>query len=179
MASTNTYEYQKLRGLKRKIELIEVKGGCCTKCGYNKNIAALEFHHIDPTKKDYQLDVRKLSNSKMVDLVREVEKCDLLCANCHREIHSPDLEIDKVRLLVKDVSESVLKSKGINKPTCIDCGCKINYTYKRCKKCNYVSRQTPGKPDLDILIKEIEENSKEWCAKKYGVSAKTIRRWIL
>jgi hypothetical protein len=179
MAITNTYEYQKLRGLKRKIELIERKGGCCIKCGYNKNISALEFHHIDPTKKDYQLDVRKLSNSKMEDLVKEVEKCDLLCANCHRETHSPNLEMDKVILLVKDISESVLKSRIINKPTCIDCGCKINYTCKRCKRCNYISRQTIGKPDLSILIKEIEENSKAWCAKKYGVSPKTIRRWII
>ncbi|TXG85728.1 MAG: hypothetical protein E6R13_01730, partial [Spirochaetes bacterium] len=60
MKITNTYEYQKLRGLKRKIELIELKGGCCERCGYNKNVAAFDFHHKNPEQKDYQLDMRRL-----------------------------------------------------------------------------------------------------------------------
>ena len=69
----NDYKYQRNRGLKRKLNLIDLKGGCCELCGYNKNIASLEFHHLDPSKKDHQLDMRKLSNSTMVKLLEEVE----------------------------------------------------------------------------------------------------------
>jgi hypothetical protein len=178
MKITNTYEYQKLRGLKRKLELIELKGGCCKECGYNKNIASFEFHHRDPRQKEYQLDVRKLSNTSMIKLMSEVEKCDLLCANCHRELHSPDLNIENVKLLINNVNDSVLLIKEIGKPKCVDCGCEINYTHKRCVECNNKNKRTVERPDLHILLKEIQDNSQEWCANKYGVSRTSIRRWI-
>ena len=66
-------------------------GGCCSKCGYNKNLAALEFHHIDPESKEFQIDIRRLSNTSMDKLQEEIHKCILLCANCHREEHNPNL----------------------------------------------------------------------------------------
>ena len=81
----NDYNSQKLRGLKRKLELIESRGGKCEVCGYDKNIAALEFHHINPDEKEFQLDMRHLSNTSLERLQNEVNKCQLLCANCHRE----------------------------------------------------------------------------------------------
>ncbi len=178
MKITNTYEYQKLRGLKRKVELIEMMGGCCENCGYNKNVSGFDFHHIDPTKKEYQLDMRKLSNTRMDKLLEEVKKCKLLCANCHRELHSPDLELTMVKELIKNVDESVLESKPIGKPKCVDCNCEINYTYKRCKDCNDIFRRKVERPDLKVLLAEIETNTKKWCADKYGVTPSTIRRWI-
>jgi hypothetical protein len=178
MKITNTYEYQKLRGLKRKMELIQMKGGCCQNCGYNKNVAAFDFHHKDPSNKEFDLDMRKLSNTTMVKLMREVEKCDLLCANCHREFHSPDLEINNVKLLINNVNDSVLELREFNKPKCVDCGCEINYTYKRCVKCNSINRRKVGRPNLEILLSEIKEHNQEWCAKKYGVSRSSIQRWL-
>jgi hypothetical protein len=178
MKITNTYEYQKLRGLKRKVELIELKGGCCEKCGYDKNIAAFDFHHKDPSQKSYQLDMRKLSNTSMINLMEEVEKCSLLCANCHREFHSPDLEMSNVKLLIKDVDDSVLEMKKIGKPKCLDCGDEINYTSKRCQTCNYKTRRIVNRPDFIVLQKEVADHSQEWCGKKYGVSRMTIRRWL-
>jgi len=177
MKITNTYHYQKLRGLKRKLELIELNGGCCKKCGYNKNIAAFDFHHRDPTQKDHQLDIRRLANTSMVRLMSEVEKCDILCANCHRETHSPDLDIINVKLLIKEIDESVVLVKKIGKPRCLDCGCEINYTYVRCVKCNNEHKRKVVRPDLKTLLNEINEYSQEWCANKYGVSRSSIRRW--
>lgn len=84
-----SYTAQQERGLIRKKELVKLLGGSC-KCGYNKNLAALEFHHIDPTTKSFNLDLRKLSNSSLEDCLKEVKKCKLLCANCHREEHHPN-----------------------------------------------------------------------------------------
>lgn len=87
----NSYKSQQQRGRKRKLNLIKMKGGCCELCGYSKNSAALQFHHEDPTKKEHGLDIRKLSNSTWESCVSELEKCKLLCANCHLETHNPSL----------------------------------------------------------------------------------------
>lgn len=87
----NTYTQQKERATKRKIQLVNLSGGKCKECGYNKNLAALEFHHLDPTQKENGLDSRKLSNSTLEFCLEEVKKCILLCCRCHREAHYPYL----------------------------------------------------------------------------------------
>ena len=83
----NSYKKQCERALKRKLELIEHKGGKCEKCGYDKNIAAFDFHHVNPENKEFHLDARHLSNTNIEKLIKECNKCILLCANCHREFH--------------------------------------------------------------------------------------------
>jgi hypothetical protein len=68
-----------------KSQAVEYKGGKCIKCGYNKCINALEFHHRDPKTKDTSVNaIRRSFNS----MKKELDKCDLLCANCHREVHA-------------------------------------------------------------------------------------------
>ncbi len=69
---------------RKKIELINYKGGCCEKCGYNKSITALQFHHRDPKEKDFGIGGKSYSIDR---LKKEVDKCILVCANCHAEIH--------------------------------------------------------------------------------------------
>lgn len=96
----NDYNTQKLRGLKRKLELIKSRGGKCELCGYDRNIAVLEFHHINPDEKEFQLDMRHLSNTSLERLKEEADKSQLLCANCHREVHNPHLGMDEVEDLV-------------------------------------------------------------------------------
>lgn len=87
-----SYQLQKKRALDRKIKIVNMSGGCCSKCGYKKNLAALEFHHINPSEKKFKLDSRKLSNSNWNTILSELSKCKLLCSNCHAEEHFPDLE---------------------------------------------------------------------------------------
>jgi|LauGreDrversion4_2_1035121.scaffolds.fasta_scaffold405009_2 hypothetical protein len=95
MKTTNfkhqVYTCQQARGLERKKQLIEIAGGECCDCGYKKNISALEFHHLNPEEKSFNIDLRKCSCAKWDRLVEEVKKCVLICANCHRERHNPDL----------------------------------------------------------------------------------------
>lgn len=73
----------KRRAIKKM--LVQYKGGKCERCGYNKCIRALEFHHNDPNEKDFGLsncltkDIQKLK--------QEADKCILVCSNCHAEIH--------------------------------------------------------------------------------------------
>jgi len=71
---------------------VEYLGGKCSKCEYNKCIEALEFHHKNPTEKDFNISKKGHCRS-LARVKSEIEKCDLLCANCHREIHA---EIDKI-----------------------------------------------------------------------------------
>lgn len=65
---------------------IQHLGGKCIICGYKKYPEVLEFHHKDPTKKSFGLSMRGLTRS-WEKTKEEIEKCDLLCANCHRERH--------------------------------------------------------------------------------------------
>jgi hypothetical protein len=69
---------------RKKIELIEYKGGKCIKCGYNNCVEALEFHHRDPSQKDFSISSNSMGFERMK---KEADKCDLVCSNCHREIH--------------------------------------------------------------------------------------------
>lgn len=66
--------------------IVQYKGGCCERCGYDKSISALEFHHTNPEKKDFILG--GLKNKVITDKIKEeLDKCIMVCANCHREIH--------------------------------------------------------------------------------------------
>jgi hypothetical protein len=87
--NAQTYSNQQERGLLRKQRLIEYKGGKCEICGYDKNYCALCFHHTDPSQKSMGLDIRRLSNNSWDKILVEAEKCQLLCHNCHMEIHHP------------------------------------------------------------------------------------------
>lgn len=71
-----------------KRQLVKYKGGKCEICGYDKCIGVLQFHHIDPNEKDF--DISKQYNNGQLDMekfYKEVDKCLLLCANCHGEKH--------------------------------------------------------------------------------------------
>ena len=68
-----------------KKQAIKLLGGKCCICGYNKCIDALEFHHKDPTKKEFKLGSGNTMSWK--EYKKEAQKCMLLCSNCHKEIH--------------------------------------------------------------------------------------------
>ena len=73
---------------RRKIRFMAIAylGGKCSRCGYSKYPEVLEFHHKDPKQKDFNLSSK--GHCRSWERVKaEIAKCDLLCANCHREIH--------------------------------------------------------------------------------------------
>jgi hypothetical protein len=91
--SKSQIECQRDRAIRRKLEYIKKLGGCCKMCGYNKNWSALEFHHRNPEDKVMQLSLERLGHVAENKILVEVVKCDLLCANCHREFHNPDKQL--------------------------------------------------------------------------------------
>jgi len=78
---------EKLRERKRKA--VEYKGGKCERCEYDRCIAALEFHHRDPEQKEFKFGRAHGPMDQLTpEIIAELDKCDLLCANCHREAHN-------------------------------------------------------------------------------------------
>jgi hypothetical protein len=72
---------------RRKVKqiLVAEHGGICKLCGYNRCIAALQFHHIDPTTKKFGIAAQGFTRS-LEKSREEAEKCILLCSNCHVEV---------------------------------------------------------------------------------------------
>jgi 5-methylcytosine-specific restriction endonuclease McrA len=77
------------RRIKIKEQAVTYKGGKCQVCGYSKCRAALEFHHTDPAEKDAGINSTVASGGKSFEAIKsELDKCVLVCSNCHREIHA-------------------------------------------------------------------------------------------
>ena len=82
-------EAQRRKKQKLKQLLVEYKGGKCERCGYNKSLSALHFHHKNKQEKEFSLSQINLNSTNMtLDIIKkEIDKCELLCANCHAEEH--------------------------------------------------------------------------------------------
>ena len=83
----NTRKHQKtILRRSMKLQAVKLLGGKCCKCGYNKCIDALEFHHENQDEKEFKLGSGNTMSWK--DYKSEAMKCILVCSNCHKEIHS-------------------------------------------------------------------------------------------
>jgi len=65
--------------------ILEIHEPKCSKCGYDKCRAALELHHTDPSQKEFE--IKRLDYRSRDKLLVEMQKCIMVCSNCHKEIH--------------------------------------------------------------------------------------------
>lgn len=79
------YNKVKTHRQRLKEKSIVYKGGSCEKCGYDRCNSALEFHHINPKEKDFGIGAYSVLSWDKIK--KELDKCIMVCANCHREIH--------------------------------------------------------------------------------------------
>lgn len=169
----NIYKNQKERGLKRKYEYIMSRGGKCSQCGYNKNLAALEFHHLNPSEKLHQVDVRVFANSSLKKIEAELNKCRLLCSNCHREEHNPELEFGNIPVLIANVNRTSFST--IVGKKCLVC----DNRFKACSGKKYCSEECRYKhhPSKQEVL-ELYTTLKSWnkVAIKLGTTRKIIQR---
>ena len=77
----------KMRGILFKKRCVDYKGGKCVRCGYTESLSGFDFHHRDISIKNFEITYAKNHkfDQKVLD---ELDKCDLLCAICHRRIHA-------------------------------------------------------------------------------------------
>lgn len=153
-------------------------GSKCCVCGYNRCAAALEFHHLDPSKKDFTIAQAYANPKKWVDIVSELEKCVLLCANCHREVHQQILVLENKKYILT-TEDYRIAEKTHHKCKC--CNTIISLSKDFCStECAAKSKQKVNwYIEKDRLFSLREEQGKSFVAIGviYGVSDNTIRKW--
>ena len=178
-ANPNTAINQKLRGLKRKYSAILEKGGKCQICGYNKNISALEFHHRNPKEKYFTLDIRAFANKRLNLIKVELEKCDLLCSNCHKELHHPQLNISNLENQLKEIEQHrVIFEHNINvyKYICPTCNKEFIGRKNQIYCSNECKYKTKDYPSIEKINKQYDI-LKSWqkVADFFGLTRKIIQ----
>lgn len=87
------YESKVARGHMLKAKVINIMGGECKDCGLkysNKNGCVFQVHHREPKNKLFPVNARTLINYSWAKIIKEIKKCDLLCANCHFIHHNKE-----------------------------------------------------------------------------------------
>lgn len=87
---THTQTLERQRDFKQKC--VDYKGGQCVCCGYKKTNNALEFHHLNPQEKDFSISSAKFTKFDN-RIIEELNKCALVCRNCHAEIHAGVIDL--------------------------------------------------------------------------------------
>lgn len=176
-----SYENVKNFRQRLKVRLLYAAGDKCAICGYDKCRTALEFHHLDPNEKDFTLATN--ANIATEKALEEIKKCILVCANCHREIHS-DL-IDTTILTssysqerADEVIEELNAVKTRTLHYCQDCGKLLSEpTAQRCPDCAHKARRVcerPSREELKTLIRTIPFTQ---LGQRFGVTDNAVKKW--
>lgn len=201
--------YRHFRNSRQRLKdkLVAYKGGKCEICGYDKCINALEFHHLDPTEKEFSI-----ANGNAIAFEKakkEVDKCILVCANCHREIHF-NLNTEqyvKEEELKKEIYGEILSNRDVYGNMPIKDSYKFlpytsimediannmkredifkkyhinNKTFNLFLKENNIqynkSKKVENKPSKEELCDLLKNNSKSAIGRMYGVSCNAVIKW--
>lgn len=170
---SKTYHYVKAWRSRSKALLLKMFGERCIVCGYNNCSSALEFHHKDPSKKDFSISsYDQLNWNKLVD---EAKKCILVCCRCHREIHAGLVNIDNVEQRFYEVSKPSVETKS----PCNNCGTLKPLRQKFCSlQCARNSRPTIvlwNSIDLKQLLL-VDQIGFEAIGRLVGVSGTAVKK---
>lgn len=154
---------------RKKQHAVDAFGGECCICGYNKCINALEFHHIEGKEEKPSYVVMRWSWERAK---KELEKCILVCANCHREIHHRVIDTALIPKPAKFVTKE-----------CKMCGSefdslpakKMQFCSTECSHMHQRKVERPSKEELSKLLKK----KTPWVkiGKMFGVSDNAVRKW--
>lgn len=173
-AKHQAYAAQQERAIRRKVKLVLMNGGQCSSCGYKKNHAALNFHHLNSQDKLFELDSRSLSNHSWKAIIKEAAKCILLCSNCHQEIHHPELTVNVDQISIDRIEKNLPLANF-----CCDCGClRSTDDSERCPACQHRKQERISWPPTEELLKLLESNSYLAVGRMLGVSDNSVRKRI-
>jgi hypothetical protein len=168
----------RIRRLGNKIRGVRYKGSVCGECGLeanNENLACFDFHHLY----DKDFSISGSLNRKWEFIKAELDKCQLLCACCHRLKHSLENNDKMVLYALSYLDESkdgvFYTPKTVYVPNkCDQCERPIAKEHKTCRQCCTKVQDRPSKK----LLKEMVD-SMTWVAigRKYGVSDNAVRKW--
>lgn len=138
-----------------KDALVFASGKRCQCCFYDVCNNALEFHHIDPTQKDFALGTLKSSPTMNEKISEELSKCVLVCSNCHKELHA------EVRQLPKQFDSF-----------------NVDLYYSYLDENNASKRKFKLKMEL---FEEAKNNSTSFtaCARYLRTDTRTLKKWMI
>jgi len=113
------YRYQKKRRRAVKAQLVAAAAGRCIDCGYARSLQALDFHHRNPAEKEFSISG---FGGAWVKLTAEAQKCDLLCANCHRIRHAVEDSAIEGMGVIAHRRETKKKAVAHMGSACFGCG---------------------------------------------------------
>lgn len=157
---------------------VEYKGGKCEKCGYDEYIGALEFHHKDPSQKKFGISRAKLRKFDQ-KIIEELDKCDMLCANCHRVAHNlHDIEsLEEIWKKYKEIQEQNKKNSQVISEQRAVCNCG-NPKSKQAKQCSNCRNKKALKRNIDEVIAKVKETNWTQAAKHFDISDNALRKFV-
>ena len=183
-ANMSNYTYLKNYRQRLKYRILKAMGNKCALCGYDKCSSALELHHLNPNEKDFTIGTN--TNISWEKAKTEIQKCILVCSNCHREIHaglitetlSSSYQSDIADEITQEVNAIKYGINGDGKNHCTKCGAIISQGASLCVDCYRKTIRRVDRPDGITLLKEIASSS--FCAvgRKYGVTDNAVRKWL-
>lgn len=165
-----------------KNRLVEIFGGSCNICGYNKTVTALEYHHIDESTKEFGISERGWTRS-FERVLNEAKKCIMVCSNCHREIHAGLIDLSKYPSQFNDdIAQKYInvvnntKKKTVN---CCVCGKEKPNNQQFCSKKCFNENKKPRKLLVtdDILFQLYNDvGNYEEVGRQFGVTGAAVKR---
>lgn len=183
----------KARAMKR--EGVRILGGKCLKCGETRYYI-LEFHHINPKTKKSTLS-NLMSKGKIEEYFIELQKCILLCSNCHKEYHffnhttyietKDYVNLDAFKPNFSSINRGYEYTTTLNINSTYTCSvCHREIKIKKripinfngvCNQCSHITQRKCKHPDKETLTQEITQFSFEALGRKYGVTGNAVKKW--
>jgi hypothetical protein len=167
-----------------KLKAVTYKGGRCLACGYSRCVRAFKFHHIDPGSKDFSIS----QVTRSWDNVRaELDKCILLCGNCHDEVHAGMLDLTPLiqhNLTPEEGYKRLIDSGLIERPQAVlipapplcQCGAPVTKAGLHCVACAQRAQERIVWPSSEDLRQMLNAEPCTTVARRLGVSDNAIRK---
>ena len=172
---------------RQKQKIVFCLGGRCVLCGYKTTARALEAHHVHPEHKSFSISDKNTRSWARV--MRELDKCVLLCSNCHAEYHDGLVDMSTLSEILRlDLprrgrrAETIIKDSHLTRNTPASasvcaCGRKMSRTARSCRTCYNAHRQTAiDWPPHHRLASMVDSLGFEGVGRRLGVSGNAVRK---
>lgn len=170
---------------RRKANLRSVFHSKCCLCGFDEVQEALEFHHVKEEEKEFSICSSSNQTKALEPQLKELKKCILLCANCHRGVHAGIYQVPEnwqdfydneiAEKLLTDLQE--IKTHKIY--YCKNCGKEIKTKSQYCVECGHEVQRKCERPSREELKEKIRTQSFLSIGREYGVTDNAIRKWCI
>lgn len=174
--------YKNVKDFRQRLKdrAVYVMGNKCMCCGYDKCVQALEFHHLNLEEKDFSFGSN--ANRSWASTRNELQKCILVCANCHREIHyglidNSTLTSSFDEEKAKEIDALVDDTKAHKVWYCKECGAEVSSGNDCCPKCAHKKMRIADRPTREELKSLIRTTPFTQIGKMFNVSDNSIRKW--